>query len=43
MLVSHIHRKKPAGWAMLSRTARANAKKAAARAYIEHVFAEQKP
>jgi transposase, IS5 family len=42
MLTSHIHRKKPAGRPMPPRTARANAKKAAVRAHIEHVFAEQK-
>jgi hypothetical protein len=42
MLVSHIHRKKPAGRPMPERTARANAKKSAVRAHIEHVFAEQK-
>jgi IS5 family transposase len=42
MLKSHIHRKKPAGRRMPDRTARANAKKSAVRAQIEHVFAEQK-
>ena len=42
MLVSHIHRKKPARRTMPPRTARANAKKSAVRAHIEHVFAEQK-
>lgn len=42
MLVSHIHRKKPAGRPMPARTARANARKSAVRAHIEHVFAEQK-
>jgi transposase, IS5 family len=42
MLVSHIHRKKPAGRPMPVRTARANATKSAIRAHIEHVFAEQK-
>ena len=42
MLKSHIHRKKPAGRPMPARTARANAKKSAVRAHIEHVFAEQK-
>jgi hypothetical protein len=42
MLKSHIHRKKPAGRPMPDRTARANAKKSAVRAPIEHVFAEQK-
>jgi IS5 family transposase len=42
MLTSHIHRKKPTGRPMPPRTARANAKKSAIRARIEHVFAEQK-
>jgi len=42
MLTSHIHRKKPARRPMPARTARANAKKSAVRAHIEHVFAEQK-
>jgi IS5 family transposase len=42
MLVSHVHRKKPANRPMPVRTARANAKKSAVRAHIEHVFAEQK-
>jgi IS5 family transposase len=42
MLVSYIHRKKPAGRPMPERTARANARKSAVRAHIEHVFAEQK-
>jgi len=42
MLTSHIHRKKPAHRPMPPRTARANAKKSAIRAHIEHVFAEQK-
>ena len=42
MLVSHIHRKKPAGRPMPARTAPANARKSAVRAQIEHVFAEQK-
>jgi hypothetical protein len=42
MLVSHIHRKKPAGRLMPERTRRANARKSAVRAHIEHVFAEQK-
>jgi transposase, IS5 family len=42
MLVSHIHRKKPTRRPMPPRTARANAKKSAIRAHIEHVFAEQK-
>jgi transposase, IS5 family len=42
MLTSHIHRKKPASRPMPPSTARANAKKSAVRAHIEHVFAEQK-
>jgi IS5 family transposase len=42
MLTSHIHRKKPTGRPMPARAARANAKKSAIRARIEHVFAEQK-
>jgi IS5 family transposase len=42
MLVSHIHRKKPVGRPMPERTARANARKSAVLAQIEHVFAEQK-
>ena len=42
MLVSRIHRKKPAGRAMPARTAKANARKSAVRSHIEHVFAEQK-
>jgi transposase, IS5 family len=53
MLVSRIHRKKPADQPMPARTARANARKSAVRAHIEHVprvrlagpracFAEQK-
>jgi IS5 family transposase len=41
MLVSQIHRKKPAGRPMPERTAQANAKKSTVRAPIEHVFAEQ--
>jgi transposase, IS5 family len=41
-LVSRIHRKKPKDRPMPARTARANAKKSAVRAHIEHVFAEQK-
>jgi IS5 family transposase len=42
MLTSYIHRKTPRGRPMPPRTARANAKKSAIRARIEHVFAEQK-
>ena len=41
-LVSRIHRKKPADRPMPARTARANARKSAVRAHVEHVFAEQK-
>lgn len=40
--VSRIHRKKPAGKPMPTRTARANAGKSTIRARIEHVFARQK-
>jgi len=40
--VSRIHRKKPAGKPMPTRTARANAGKSVVRARIEHVFARQK-
>jgi IS5 family transposase len=39
---SQIHRRKPTGKPMPKRTARANAKKSAVRARIEHVFAQQK-
>jgi len=42
MLVSRIHRKKPRHRPMPTHTAKANAKKSAVRAHIEHVFAEQK-
>jgi len=42
MLVSHIHRKKPQGRPMPERTARANARRSAVRAHVEHIFAEQK-
>jgi IS5 family transposase len=38
---SKIHRKKPQGRPMPKRMARANAKKSAVRARVEHVFAEQ--
>jgi transposase, IS5 family len=41
-LVSRIHRKKPRGRAMAPRTRRANARKSAVRASVEHVFAYQK-
>ena len=39
---SRIHRKKSQGKPMPKRTARANARKSAVRARVEHVFAEQK-
>ncbi|HEX2525177.1 MAG TPA: IS5 family transposase [Geminicoccus sp.] len=42
MLVSCIHRKRPPHRPMPMWTAKANAKKSAIRAHIEHVFAEQK-
>lgn len=42
LLVSRIHRKKPADRPMPARTAKANAKKSKVRAHVEHVFAEQK-
>lgn len=42
MLVSRIHRKKPAQRPMPARTARANARKSKVRARVEHIFAEQK-
>jgi IS5 family transposase len=42
MLVSRIHRKKPSHRPMPVQTSKANAKKSAVRAHIEHVFAEQK-
>lgn len=41
-LVSQIHRKKPKGRPMAERTRRANARKSAVRAAVEHVFAHQK-
>ncbi len=40
--VSQIHRKKPRGKPMPKRMARANARKSAVRARVEHVFAYQK-
>jgi IS5 family transposase len=40
--VSRIHRKKPKGKPMPKRTARANARKSAVRAAVEHPFAHQK-
>jgi IS5 family transposase len=42
MLTSHIHRRKPADRPMPRHVARANARKSAVRAHIEHIFAEQK-
>jgi len=42
MLASRIHRRKPKGKAMPKAVARANAKKSAIRARVEHVFAHQK-
>ena len=41
-LVSRIQRKKPKGRPMATRTRRANARKSAVRAAVEHVFAHQK-
>jgi transposase, IS5 family len=41
-LRSQIHRKKPKGKPMSRRTARANGRKSAVRAAVEHVFARQK-
>ena len=41
-LVSRLHRKKPRGRSMPARTRRANARKSAVRAAVEHVFAHQK-
>jgi transposase, IS5 family len=42
LLVSRIHRKKPKDRPMPARIGRANARKSAVRAHVEHVFAEQK-
>ncbi len=42
MLVSRIHRRKPANKPMPTAMARTNAKKAAIRSAVEHVFAHQK-
>ena len=42
MMTSRIHRRKPAGRPMPKATACANAKKSSVRAYVEHVFAQQK-
>jgi IS5 family transposase len=41
-LVSRLHRKKPRGRPLAARTRRANARKSAVRAAVEHVFAHQK-
>jgi transposase, IS5 family len=41
-LVSRMHRKKPRGRPMAARTRRANGRKSAVRAAVEHVFAQQK-
>jgi IS5 family transposase len=41
-LVSRVHRKKPKGRPMPERSRRANARKSAVRAAVEHVFAHQK-
>lgn len=41
-LVSHVHRKKPHRRSMPETTCRTNGRKSAARARVEHVFAEQK-
>lgn len=40
--VSRVHRKKPKGRPMDRRTAIANGAKSKVRAFVEHVFAEQK-
>ena len=40
--VSRVHRKKPRGRPMPTRTAHANAAKSTVRARVEHVFARQK-
>jgi transposase, IS5 family len=42
MLVSQVHRKKPVHRPMPARVARANARKSAVGAHIEHIFAERK-
>ena len=42
MLTSRIHRRKPNGKPMSEATSRANGKKSAVRARVEHVFAHQK-
>jgi IS5 family transposase len=40
--VSHVHRKTPHGRPMPDKTRRANGRRSAVRAHVEHVFAEQK-
>ena len=40
--VSHVHRKKPHGRPMPDKTRRANGRRSAVRAHVEHVFAQQK-
>ena len=40
--VSRVHKRKPQGQPMPRRTAKANARKSAVRARVEHVFAQQK-
>ena len=42
MLVSRVHRRKPANRPMPPAIARANAKKSSIRARVEHVFGHQK-
>lgn len=42
MLTSRIHRRKPNGKPMSKATARANSKRSAVRARVEHIFAHQK-
>ena len=42
LMISRLHRREPAGKPMPKHTARANAKKSAVRAAVEHVFAHQK-
>ena len=39
---SDIHHKKPKGRSMSERTARANGRRSKIRAFVEHVFAQQK-
>lgn len=40
--VSDIHHKKPKGWSMSEATACANGRHSKIRAFVEHVFAQQK-